>query len=133
MLNFFRYQGHKEYFGRQIAIALRCALLLAVWINGVVPRHQVLAQSKPAGAERSPLCTPDNALAMIQQQVDLTKTFDDPVRRITVLIRAADLLWPYQQDKARASFTEAFELATEIEKGERRERNSFNNPETAET
>jgi len=33
-----------------------------------------------------------------------------------VLIRAADLLWPYQQDKARAAFTEAFELATEIEK-----------------
>ena len=33
-----------------------------------------------------------------------------------VLIRAADLLWPHQQDKARAAFTEAFELATETEK-----------------
>ena len=33
-----------------------------------------------------------------------------------MLIRAADLLWPYQQDKARAVFTEAFELAIENEK-----------------
>ncbi|HEU4509419.1 MAG TPA: hypothetical protein VFR78_14330 [Pyrinomonadaceae bacterium] len=36
--------------------------------------------------------------------------------RITVLIRAADLLWPYQQDKARTAFSDAFELATEHEK-----------------
>jgi hypothetical protein len=53
---------------------------------------------------------------MIKQQVDLTKTFNNTIRRITVLIRAADLLWPYQQDKARAVFTEAFELAIENEK-----------------
>jgi hypothetical protein len=53
---------------------------------------------------------------MIKQQVDVTRTFNNTIRRITVLIRAADLLWPYQQDKARAVFTEAFELATEIEK-----------------
>jgi hypothetical protein len=53
---------------------------------------------------------------MIKQQVAFTKTFNDPIRRITVLIRAADLLWPYQRDRARAAFTEAFELATEVEK-----------------
>jgi hypothetical protein len=54
---------------------------------------------------------------MIKQQVDLSKTFNDSVRRISVLIRAADLLWPYEQDKARAVFTEAFDLAKENEKG----------------
>ena len=53
---------------------------------------------------------------MIKQQTDLTRTFNDPVRRITVLIRAAELLWPYEQDKARAVFTEAFDLAGETEK-----------------
>ncbi|HEU4434601.1 MAG TPA: hypothetical protein VFR51_14555 [Pyrinomonadaceae bacterium] len=53
---------------------------------------------------------------MIKQQVGLTKTFDNSNQRISVLIRAADLLWPYEQKKARAVFTEAFELATEKEK-----------------
>ncbi len=53
---------------------------------------------------------------MIRQQIDVTKTFDNAVRRITVLIRAADLLWPFEQDKARAAFTEAFEVAVQNEK-----------------
>ena len=56
---------------------------------------------------------------MIKQQVDVTKTFDDSVQRITVLIRAADLLWRYEQDKARAVFTEAFDLAKENEKDQK--------------
>jgi hypothetical protein len=87
-------------------------LLLAVCI-AVVPCRQALAQSKRT---KSPLCTQDNALEMIKQQIAFTRTFNDSIRRITVLIRAADLLWPHQQDKARAAFTEAFELATEAEK-----------------
>jgi hypothetical protein len=87
-------------------------LLLAVCI-AVMPYRQALAQSKRT---KSPLCTQDNALEMIKQQVAFTRTFNDSIRRITVLIRAADLLWPHQQDKARAAFTEAFELATEVEK-----------------
>ena len=56
---------------------------------------------------------------MIKQQVDVTKTFDDSFQRITVLIRAADLLWRYEQDKARAVFTEAFDLAKEKEKDQK--------------
>jgi hypothetical protein len=114
MHNSFHYRNGNP--GRRIAIAFQCVLLLEVCISGVIPRDQAVAQSKPVGAEKSPLCTRDNAVEMIKQQVDLTKTFNNTIRRITVLIRAADLLWPYQQDKARAVFTEAFELATENEK-----------------
>ena len=90
----------------------QCVLLLAVCI-ALVPCRQALAQSKTG---KSPLCTQENALEMIRQQIAFTRTFNDSVRRIMVLIRAADLLWPHQQDKARAAFTEAFELATEAEK-----------------
>jgi hypothetical protein len=89
---------------------ITCVLLLAVSMI------QASAQSKRAVTGKSPLCTHDNALEMIKQQVALTKTFNNSIRRITVLIQAADLLWPHQQDKARAAFTEAFELATETEK-----------------
>ena len=83
--------------------------------------HCALAQQKPQPDNPSSLCSRDNALETIRQQIDLTRTFDDQVRRIAVLIRAADVLWPYQQDKARAAFTEAFDLARQNykEKGDK--------------
>ena len=111
MYNSLRSRTCKNYPGREIAINL----LLAVCTLAVIPR-EVLAQSKPAGSGKSPLCNRDNAVEMIKQQIDLTKTFKNSIQRITVLIRAADVLWPYAQDRARAVFTEAFDLAAENEK-----------------
>lgn len=66
--------------------------------------------SQPARI-KSALCTRENAVTIVQQQIDFTKTFDDDVPRITVLIRAADLIWPFEEKKARVAFTDAFELA----------------------
>jgi hypothetical protein len=60
---------------------------------------------------KSSLCTRDNALTIIQQQIDFTKTFDDDVARITVLIRSANLLWPYEEKRARSAYADAFEFA----------------------
>ena len=76
---------------------------------------QLVGQTKEDRG-KSPLCTRDYAVEMIRQQVGVTKSFDDSFRRITVLIRAADLLWPYEQKRARAVFTEAFALATQKQK-----------------
>lgn len=90
-------------------------LSLVLFTVAIVARPQVLAQTKPEGREKSPLCTRDNAIEMIKQQVALSKTIDHSVRRITVLVKAADLLWPYEQNRARAIFTEAFEVAGEYE------------------
>src|SRR6266480_537696 len=59
----------------------------------------------------SSACSRENALDTIRQQIDASRTFDDAVQRIAVLLRAADLLWPFQQENARAAFTEAFDLA----------------------
>ena len=50
-------------------------------------------------------------MAIIERQVDLTRTIDQDAKRIGLLLRAADLIWPFGQDKARAIFTEAFEVA----------------------
>jgi hypothetical protein len=103
-----------DHSGRKVGATVRLVVLLTVWTLSAIFPHHALAQSKlPV---KSSLCTRDNALEIIQQQVELTKTFNDAVRRITVLIRAADLLWPHEQQKARAVFTEAFDLATENEK-----------------
>jgi len=111
-----RYQHHKENSVRRIPIAFQYLSLFAVCLLGVSATHQVFAQPKTATAATSPLCNRENALDVIKQQVDLTKTFNDSIRRITVLIRAADLLWPYQHDKARVVFIEALDIAKEIEK-----------------
>ena len=70
------------------------------------------AQQKPPVA-RSSLCTRNNAIDNTKQQILNTRTFDQAVPRIAVLLRAADLLWPYEQDKALAAFMEAFDLAVQ--------------------
>ena len=83
--------------------------------------------SSPAHAQKnstSSLCTRDNALDTAKQQILMTRTFDNPVHRITVLLRAADLLWPHDQEKSLAAFMEAFDLAVQNfkEKGDQTER-----------
>lgn len=80
------------------------------------------AQKRPA----SSLCTRDVALDTTKQQILFTRTFDNPVHRIAVLLRAADLLWPHDQDKALAAFMEALELAVQNfkERGDQIERTS---------
>jgi hypothetical protein len=69
-------------------------------------------------------CNRENASSIVRQQLDASKTIDDAVQRIAVLVRAADLLWPSQKDQARAAFIEAFDLATVNfnEKGDKRTR-----------
>ena len=61
----------------------------------------------------SSLCTRDNAVDTTKQQLLITRTFDNPVQRIAVLLRGADLLWPYEQEKSLAAFREAFDLAVQ--------------------
>lgn len=74
----------------------------------------------------SSLCTRDNALDTARQQILLTRTFDNPVQRIAVLLRAADLLWPHDQEKSLAAFMEAFDFAVQNfkEKGDQIQRTS---------
>lgn len=60
-------------------------------------------------------CRRDEAVDSIRQQIAVSKTLDDPVQRITLLIRAADLLWTLDNERSRAAFTEAFEIATDHE------------------
>lgn len=78
----------------------------------------IFAQQKPLNTTiASASCNDEAALEIIQQQLADTKTFDDDLKRITVLIRGADLLWPHQEEKSRAAFVEAFDLATRHFKG----------------
>lgn len=88
-----------------IRVSLLVFLVLCIAVETVAQ-----APKKPPV---SSLCTRTNALDNARQQILFTRTFDQVVPRIAVLLRAADLLWPYEQDKALAAFMEAFELATQ--------------------
>jgi len=97
----------------RLALLISLFLCLAFSIN---------AQKKTT----SSLCTRDNAVDTTKQQILITRTFDNPVQRIAVLLRAADLLWPDEQEKSLAEFMEAFDLAVQNfkEKGDQTERTS---------
>src|SRR4051794_19633038 len=98
----------------------RLALLIVLLIISLA--SPITAQKKTT----SSLCTHDNAVDTTKQQILITRTFDNPVQRIAVLLRAADLLWPYEQEKSLAAFMEAFDLAVQNfkEKGDQTERAS---------
>ncbi|MGQ0761205.1 MAG: hypothetical protein ACT4OT_04190 [Acidobacteriota bacterium] len=92
-------------------------LVLAVLRCGVS-----LAQEKPQPeANPRPVCTAEDAFTIIEQQIDATRTFDDDARRVGVLIRGGDLLWPHKEANARKAYLEAFALAKRHfkEKGDR--------------
>jgi len=96
--------------------SLRVAvLLLAI----AVLCHSALAQQKEQLINPQSSCSRDTALSIIQRQIDLGKTIDSEAQRITLTLRAADLMWPADQPKARATFTDAFDVATRLfkEKG----------------
>ncbi len=98
---------------KSVYLAVRCAWLTAFCALLLVPLQsfaQTDQTSKPS------LCIRENAVETIRQQVDLAKTFDNNVRRIAVLSRAADLLWPLEPAKAQTIFGEAFDLAVQREK-----------------
>jgi hypothetical protein len=61
----------------------------------------------------SELCTKENAVEATKQQLLASRTFDNAVQRIAVVLRYADLMWPHDRDAARAAFLEAFELASQ--------------------
>ncbi len=74
----------------------------------------------------SPLCTRPNAIDTLQQQIAFSRTVDDPVQRIAILVRSADLLWPYERQKSLAAFMEGFEVAKQHykEKGSEEKKSS---------
>ena len=67
--------------------------------------------TKTVPSSVSALCNLENGVSIVAEQINSSKTMDETPKRIGVLIRAADVLWPYQKQKARAAFVEALDLA----------------------
>ena len=67
----------------------------------------------------APACNPQMAQMLVEQQVAESKSVTARPKRIKILIRSADFLWPLDQPTARGYFIEAFTNAKEhfAEKG----------------
>src|SRR5262252_10953886 len=88
---------------------LRIVAGLLVFVTGVFIPAVAQDKSKPAAPVST--CSRDSALTIVDRQIDLTRTIDQDAKRVELLLRAADLLWPWEQEKARTTFSEAFEVA----------------------
>jgi hypothetical protein len=97
---------------RSLAIKMAARLLGTLILIGATS-FLLIAQTKPTTEPLSELCTRDNAVETTKQQLLSTRTFDNPVQRIAVVIRYADLMWPHQREQARAAFLEAFDFAVQ--------------------
>src|SRR5688572_30988354 len=86
----------------RVALLVAFVLCTASLAFGQPPKRQIAT---------SPLCTRTNAIDNTKQQILFTRTFDKRVPRIAVLLRAADMLWPHDQERSLAAFMEAFDLA----------------------
>src|SRR6185436_20527127 len=98
---------------------IRPLRLSILFLSIAVLSHNALAQNKEQSINPQSSCSRDSALSIIQRQIDLGKTIDSDAKRITLTLRAADLMWPADQEKARATFRDAFDVATRLfkEKG----------------
>jgi hypothetical protein len=89
---------------------LACALV--VCLSPIRLPAQMPPKSRKAAAP--PACDQVRALALVEQQATDAKSFDeDPAGQIAILLRAADLLWPYKQEAAHNVFNDAYTLAVE--------------------
>lgn len=66
-----------------------------------------------APVPENPVCNAAFAQLLVAGQVMESKAVVEPVKRIKILIRSADFLWPFDQPTARAYFSEAFKMAND--------------------
>jgi hypothetical protein len=56
-------------------------------------------------------CDTSYALGLVQQQIDDSKAIESSDKRVRMIVRAADFFWAFDEEKARAMFTDALNLA----------------------
>lgn len=119
--------GTSQRLTRTLTLAATLSILLAhaparAQSNEAQPKKSQSkeTQSKEAEAakdtqakETTPkvFCDPARAVSLVETQLSEAKMYADASRRLSVMTRAADLLWPYERDAARAIFQQAYDLA----------------------
>src|ERR1051325_4951006 len=68
-------------------------------------------ESQTKEARPTVFCDSARAVSLVETQLSEAKMFERVERRLSVMTRAADLLWPYERDTAREIFRQAYDLA----------------------
>lgn len=68
-------------------------------------------EPQPNEAQPKVFCDPARAVSLVETQLSEAKMFADASRRLSVMTRAADLLWPHERESAREIFQQAYDLA----------------------
>ena len=94
----------------RVTIYAVCCLVL-VAASGFTTAGNCHAQKGTPPSASSTLCDNANAVSLIREQIQISKSFENSIQRISVLIRAADLLWKLREAEARNAFADALEIA----------------------
>lgn len=68
-------------------------------------------EPQPNEAQPKVFCDPARAVSLVETQLSEAKMFADASRRLSVMTKAADLLWPHERESAREIFQQAYDLA----------------------
>lgn len=96
---------------RVTVYAICCLVLLVASGSTTAINGQPYVQKETPSPGTSTLCDNANAVSLIGEQIQISKTFDNSIQRISVLLRAADLLWKQKEADARNAFADALEIA----------------------
>lgn len=66
----------------------------------------------PEKPRPAPACDTERALQLVSQQLVDSRALANGAKRSAVLARGAEMLWPYDQPRARAALAEAFDAAS---------------------
>lgn len=77
------------------------------------------AKQRAGSAREVPTLEQQYALAVLERLLSSSKEFDDDQVRIKAQVQAADILWPYDEPRARGIFKDAFDAtaSAKLEKG----------------
>ncbi|MFL6332073.1 MAG: hypothetical protein ACJ754_01900 [Pyrinomonadaceae bacterium] len=103
------------------AVLLGATLCVAASAQGGSGSKRKGGGAKPrAGSTReTPTLEQQYALAVLEQLLSTSKGFEDDQLRIKTQVQAADILWPYDEPRARGIFKDAFDAtaSAKLEKG----------------
>lgn len=113
--------GTSQRLARTLPLAVALLLLLApshvrAQTNEAQPKKSQSKEAKsketqPKETTPKVFCDPARAVSLVETQLSEAKMFADASRRLSVMTRAADLLWPFERDSAREIFQQAYDLA----------------------
>ncbi len=88
-------------------------ILMLQVVNISVPAQQGEAAGGKQTQQTVPACDRIRARGLLQQVADDARSIEKASARVRTTTRIADLLWTHDQPKARALFTEAYDVAAE--------------------